>query len=149
MRVEILCWLLALGFGAPEAAAQPASVAAPPAERRVALVIGNSEYLKAPLKNPVNDARVIRDALRPLNFEVMLAENATMRNMEKAVSAFAAAVRPGDVALVFYSGHGIQVGGENYLIPTDFEIESAADVPYKAYSATRLLEPPIFNSPEP
>ncbi|MGC4052822.1 MAG: caspase family protein [Paludibaculum sp.] len=110
-----------------------------PGERRVALVMGNSEYLTQPLKNPVNDARAIRRALLELNFEVMLVENAKLSDLRTAVTRFTGSVRPGDVALVFYSGHGMELSGENYLVPVDFNAQGEEEAKDQAYSANRLM----------
>ncbi len=85
------------------------------AERRVALVIGNGAYKVAPLKNPANDATDMADALREMGFDVTLKLNANHRDMEQAVREFGAKLKQGGLGLFYYAGHGVQVGGENYL----------------------------------
>lgn len=93
------------------------------AETRVALVIGNSDYLKVPsLRNPVNDAEDIGRALRQLGFETIVATNIARDKMRDAVNTFADRARSADVALFYFAGHGFQVDGQNYLAPTDFDI---------------------------
>ena len=88
-------------------------------EKRLALVIGNANYEKGELKNPVNDARLIASALDSLNFEVILKENLTTRDeMYSAIKEFGKKRPNYDVAFVYYAGHGIQIDGENYLLPT-------------------------------
>ena len=108
-------------------------------ERRTALVIGNSNYTSSPLKNPVNDARDMAKTLEELGFTVIHKENAGLRDMEKAVSDFEKQLRQGGAGLFYYAGHGIQVKGSNYLIPTDAEIETESDVRYKAMDAGQVL----------
>ena len=108
-------------------------------ERRVALVVGNNEYLHAPaLRNAVNDAEDLSTALTDLGFEVDMLLNADLRTFDQAVDRFIAKLAPGDVALFHYSGHGMEVDGENYLIPTDFKLKDPASVRYDAYSASKL-----------
>src|SRR5689334_9675326 len=89
-------------------------------ENRVALVIGNGAYVSAdPLRNPVNDAREMARLLRGAGFEVVLRENATRRGQIEALREFAGKVTPGGVGLFYFSGHGLQVRGANYLVPVD------------------------------
>lgn len=88
--------------------------------RSLALVVGNDSYDGAPLINARNDARAMAVALRELGFVVTQIENASRAQMASAVSRFGDALRPGDVAWFFYAGHGAQIGGENFLIPSDF-----------------------------
>jgi len=88
-------------------------------ERRVALVIGNGAYTPpAELKNPLNDARDVAQALRALAFDVVLHTDADLRTMQRAVREFGAKLRPDGGALFFYAGHGVQVRGNNYLVPS-------------------------------
>jgi hypothetical protein len=90
------------------------------AERRLALVIGNDRYENVPpLQKAVNDARTIGQALKGLGFSVTVAENVTRSRMSQQLVAFAASVRQGDVALFYYSGHGFEIKGENFLLPVD------------------------------
>ena len=89
---------------------------------RVALVIGNAAYVEASalLTNPVRDARAMALTLDDLGFEVSVAEDADVEEMDEAVDEFIRRVRPGDTAVFYYSGHGVELDGENYLLPVDF-----------------------------
>lgn len=107
--------------------------------RRVALVIGNGAYKKAPLRNPVNDAYDMAEALRIIGFEVIHKENTSQRSMENAIRDFGKRLRKGGVGLFYFAGHGIQVKGINYLIPVDARIESESDVKYECVDAGRVL----------
>jgi len=97
--------------------------------RRVALVIGNSSYRFMPkLTNPGNDAIDIEKALKGLGFETVLATDLDRNGMNAVVSRFSRSVSGSDVALVYYSGHGMQFEGKNYLLPTDANLETRDDV---------------------
>jgi len=109
-------------------------------ELRTALVVGNANYADNPLKNPVNDARDMADTLWGLGFEVIQQENLDKRGLDQAVSDFAQILQQrGGVGLFYYSGHGAQVQGQNYLIPVNATINSEADVEYEAVNAGRVL----------
>ena len=111
-----------------------------PGGKTAALVIGNQAYPKWPLRNPVNDAQAISEGLRAVGFEPDVVLNAGLRQLEQAVDRFVTRIQPGDVALFYYAGHGIQLAGENYLIPVDFDAKDEADAKYVSYSASRLQE---------
>jgi len=90
------------------------------AEKRVALVVGNNDYKNVPkLQKAVNDARTMGDTLKQLGFTVMVAENQTRQAFSETLLAFDKAVGPGDTAFFFYAGHGFEIAGQNYLLPTD------------------------------
>ncbi|MGE4264686.1 MAG: caspase family protein [Desulfovibrio sp.] len=108
-------------------------------ENRTALVIGNSAYKSAPLKNPANDARDMAQALKALGFDVTLLVDANHQKMESAVRDFGLALRKGGVGLFYFAGHGLQVGGENYLVPVDAAIQSESDVKYGCLNAGLVL----------
>ncbi len=113
-----------LSFGAALAmslAASWLSLAAPAhAEKRVALVIGNNDYKNVPkLQKALNDARTMGDTLKQLGFSVMVAENQSRRAFSETLLAFDKAVEPGDTAFFFYAGHGFEIAGQNFLLPTD------------------------------
>lgn len=109
------------------------------AERRVALVIGNGAYESGPLKNPVNDARDVADALRGSGFDVIFKENLDQNNMKRAIREFGTKIRNGGVALFYYAGHGIQVKGVNYLVPVDAKVQTEQDVEYETVDAGFVL----------
>jgi len=106
---------------------------------RTALVIGNARYTTAPLRNPVNDARAISSTLKELGFQVTLLEDARQKKMKRAIDKFGRTIRDGGVGLFYFSGHGMQVDGRNYLIPVDAEVDAEADVEYEAVEAGRVL----------
>ncbi|WP_408918030.1 caspase domain-containing protein [Bradyrhizobium arachidis] len=90
------------------------------AAKRVALVVGNNEYRNVPkLLKAVNDARTMGDTLRQLGFTVMVAENQNRLQFSETLLAFDKAIEPGDTAFFFYAGHGFEIAGQNYLLPTD------------------------------
>ena len=110
-----------------------------PPERRVALVIGNSAYQTAPLRNPANDARDMAAALRDLGFEVIEHIDADQRVMKRAIWSFGERLRQADVGLFYYAGHGVQIGGENYMIPVGARIEMEPDVEVEGVRVTRVM----------
>jgi hypothetical protein len=90
------------------------------AEKRVALVIGNNDYKNVPkLQKAVDDARTMGDTLKLLGFSVMVAENQTRQAFSQTLLAFDNAIEPGDTAFFFYAGHGFEIAGQNFLLPTD------------------------------
>ncbi|MBI5264914.1 MAG: caspase family protein [Bradyrhizobium sp.] len=90
------------------------------AEKRVALVIGNNDYKYVPkLQKAVNDARTMGDTLRQLGFAVMVAENQNRLQFSETLLAFDRAIEPGDTAFFFFAGHGFEIAGQNFLLPTD------------------------------
>src|SRR5262245_2094170 len=101
------------------------------AENRVALVIGNSAYRAVtPLPNAENDARGMAQVLGDAGFEVMSAPDLSQDDLRKTVAEFAGKLvekGPDTVALVFYAGHGIQVDGENFIVPVDIDPKREAD----------------------
>jgi len=100
------------------------------ASSRQALLIANADYPDAdvPLRHPVNDAHAIADELRRAGFEVAVGENLTRQSMQNAITDFKARIEPGSAALIFFSGYGIQVNKQNYLIPVNAQIWSEEDV---------------------
>jgi TPR repeat protein len=100
------------------------------AERRVALVIGNAAYQNVdPLKTPTTDAARVADLLRTLDFSVMELTDVDKIAMEQALRHFSAEINGADVALFYFSGHGVQVGNLNYLVPTSAKVNSARSLP--------------------
>jgi hypothetical protein len=108
---------------------------------RVALVIGNSQYpLVGELKNPENDAKDMAAALRKLNFNVTLKLNVDQQEMEMAIQEFGGKLTEESVGLFYYAGHGVQMAGNNYLIPVQSGIKRAKDVRYKAVDLNMLID---------
>ena len=108
--------------------------------RRVALVIGNGAYRHADaLLNPVNDATAISQALERLNFDrVTLHSNLDAEPLRKALLAFEAEANDAEIALVFFAGHGIEVDGQNYLVPTDARFKTSGAVEVEAVSLSTV-----------
>ena len=100
------------------------------AERRVALVIGNSAYKSVPrLTNPVNDATLIGGMFKKAGFDqVDIKLDLNAAEMRRALRDFGGSARETDVAVVYYAGHGLELDGTNYLIPTDATLETDSDV---------------------
>jgi hypothetical protein len=113
------------------------------AENRLALVIGQSAYRSVPaLPNPANDARAVTQLLTDSGFEVSTASDLSQGQMREAVSDFAgkvAAKGADTVALVFYAGHGLQIDGENFLVPVDIDPKREADIPIQAVRLNDIL----------
>ena len=112
------------------------------AEQRIALVIGNSAYADSPLTNPVNDARLMGGALRAQGFEVIERLDVGRVAMQRAVKEFGNRLKASQgqaIGLFYYAGHGVQVRGENFLIPIDAEIEDEGDVDIYGISANAVL----------
>jgi len=134
-RLAFLAWLSVL----------LASIVAAPAfaEKRVALVIGNSAYRNVGrLENPANDAKLLSDTLRALGFT--LVGGGAQLDLDKpafdrTVQAFGAALAGADVGLFYYAGHGVQVRGENYLIPVDANPTKEADVDFQMLDTNLVL----------
>jgi len=114
-------------------------VALPAEAARKALVIGNSAYKARPLANPVNDATDMAKRLEGLGFAVTLATDATRRQMAASILAFHRALAAGDEAVVFYAGHGLQVRGQNWLLPVDADPQSEGEVEVDAVSVDFIL----------
>ena len=106
---------------------------------KVALVIGNANYEEDRLSNPVNDATDIAKALKELGFEVTLKENQDLRSMEAAINDFSRQLRKGGVGVFYYAGHGVQVEGENYLIPLKAKLLNEKDARYEAVALGKVL----------
>jgi uncharacterized caspase-like protein len=111
------------------------------AEKRVALVIGNSDYQNvAPLTNPSNDAAAIAAILTKANFDVVDSKaNLSGIEMKRTLREFGNKVRDADVAVIYYAGHGIELEGSNYLIPVDAKLEIDTDVLDEAFPLERFI----------
>lgn len=107
---------------------------------RVALVIGNADYHRAPLRNPVNDARALAVRLRAQGFEVIEKHDLEQRQIGATLREFRARLRPGATALFYYAGHGLQINGVNYLPAVDADIHGEEDVPTQSIDVNKVLE---------
>ncbi|WP_298244313.1 tetratricopeptide repeat protein [uncultured Bradyrhizobium sp.] len=125
----------------PGAAAAVAASEAPSGERRIALVIGNSAYENvAALPNPVRDASLVADVLRLTGFEaVTLLTNLRKDALVNALREFAARAETADWAVVYYAGHGMEIGGVNYLIPTDAKLAADREIGFEAVPVDQVL----------
>ncbi len=136
MTAGLLGSLFGFAYGPVSAQVAPVEPAAPTAlqgpEQRVALVIGNSNYQNAPqLANPDNDAQSMAQFLNSAGFEVVAATDLTQNDMLRVVQDFSAKVAsrgPNTVAMVYYAGHGVQLAGENYLVPVDARVSSPTEL---------------------
>lgn len=109
------------------------------ASNRVALVIGNGAYQNEPaLPNPTRDARDVGAALSRLGFKVTQLNNLAANDMRKAIVEFGRSSEGADISVVFYAGHGMEVGGENWLIPIDAELKSDTDIENESVSLKSL-----------
>ena len=116
------------------------SVAALEGEKKFALVIGNKNYKIAPLVNSVNDANDLAELLKAKNFEVEKIIDGTRLEIRNAVRAFTAKIAKGGVGLFYYSGHGVQLDGDNYLVPIDANYEYKEEVPDMCVSVSSILK---------
>lgn len=111
------------------------------AEKRVALVVGNSAYVNAnPLPNPVHDAGEMAKALTESGFEVIVGLDLDKTGFDGKIRDFARALDGADVALFFYAGHGLQVGGRNYLVPVDASMQKERDLDFEGISVDFVLK---------
>jgi uncharacterized caspase-like protein len=111
------------------------------AARRVALVIGNANYVAVPaLRNPGNDSAALADTLRQLGFDVSHVRNADKATFEAKIREFADSAANAEAAVFFYAGHGLQVDGHNYMVPVDAKIADEADLPFQLVAVDILLQ---------
>ncbi|HEY0598408.1 caspase family protein, partial [Sphingopyxis sp.] len=110
--------------------------------RKVALVIGNSDYSNTSrLNNPANDIRIIAASAKQAGFDdVTVAADLAVNDFQKAMRDFRAKADGAEVAMVYYAGHGIEAQGKNWLIPTDAQLKSDLDLPYEAINLDRMME---------
>lgn len=109
-------------------------------DNRLALVIGNGQYADSPLSNPLNDAVDMATALENLGFKVILRTDVDRREMGRAIREFGRELKQNrGVGLFYYAGHGMQIDGANYLIPTDTPMEEEDEVPYESIDVRSVL----------
>lgn len=106
---------------------------------RKALVIGNAAYGEGGLNNPVNDANAVAKALRDLGFDVTPRTNLNLRSMDEEIEQFGQELTEGGVGVFYYAGHGVQVKGENYLIPLEAQLKREKDAQYDAYPLGKVI----------
>ena len=124
---------LAVGYAVFFALVAVSQSQAAAADKRIALVIGNSAYQNTErLPNPKNDANDMAARLTSLGFRVILGQDLEKSAMDKKIGEFAEALRGADVAVFFYGGHGLQVGGQNYLVPVDAKLKSTSSLDFEA-----------------
>jgi uncharacterized caspase-like protein len=140
-RIVTAFWFLLPLLAAAAILASAASAATTTGpQRRVALVIGNSSYQYAPhLPNPGNDAEAVAASLQQLGFEVTKGIDLDRSETELIIKQFAKTLPGADVALLFYAGHGIQVGTKNYLVPVDAQLGDETDLSFEATDLDLVL----------
>ncbi|WP_027720464.1 caspase family protein [Maridesulfovibrio zosterae] len=109
------------------------------AQSKLALLIGNSAYKNGPLRNPVNDVSAMNTSLKKAGFDIIMIKNADRNQMGRAIDEFGSKLKNYDVGLFYFSGHGLQVNGRNYLVPLFMKIQGQADVEYEAIDAGKVL----------
>ncbi|WP_413989624.1 caspase family protein [Labrys okinawensis] len=110
------------------------------AERRIAFVVGNSNYtVVPPLNNPDNDARAVAQALTRQGFQVISVLDLKRKDFDEAMRLFIQSLKGSDISLFYYSGHGIQVGGDNRIIPIDAKLKDPADLEIETIQVQTIL----------
>ncbi|MFZ4535470.1 SUMF1/EgtB/PvdO family nonheme iron enzyme [Propionivibrio sp.] len=135
MKVVLMAVMICLGWSigpwTPQAGAAEG--------KRVALLIGNAAYGNSPLRNPPQDVREMEAALKSVGFRVEKVLDANQNQMKRAVRDFGTLAQGAEIAFLYYSGHGTQANGENYLIPIKATIEKEADYEVETVSANALM----------
>lgn len=108
--------------------------------KRVALVIGNSEYKNRPLKNPKADAEDMRDFLKDANFDVIFINDASLSDLRNGFDNYFEKIKKADVGFIYYSGHGIEHKGRNYLLPINFNVVDEDEIPRQSLDISSIVE---------
>jgi formylglycine-generating enzyme required for sulfatase activity/uncharacterized protein YgiM (DUF1202 family) len=108
-------------------------------EKRVALVIGNSNYATSRLRNPVNDAKAMTIKLRSLGFEVIEKIDVERKDLRRAIREFGRRIRAGGVGLFYFAGHGVQFQGQNYIMPVGADVAEQDDIDDEGISVNYVL----------
>ena len=133
-------WKIVTAVAAPVIGAVFALSASAATQTKVALIIGNGAYKSVPeLTNPPNDAADVAAALMRIGFSVRLATNVSYDEMRRALLEFSGKARNSEMAVVFYAGHGMEVAGENWLIPVDAELKTDLDTEQEAISLRAVM----------
>jgi hypothetical protein len=118
---------------------QPMMANTDTAHKRLALVIGNSNYISRPLKNPVNDAEDMTAFLKSSGFKVIEVKNTDIFQLRSSIKNFEENLPAYDVGLIYYSGHGIEFKGSNYLIPVDAQLKNEQDITRQGYDISSII----------
>lgn len=137
-KIQTICIFLLI-IAATAAKGQSTSQVATQPEKRLALVIGNGNYISSSLSNPENDARAMTDVLKKLGFTVDEYENLNQAEIKKVIDDFGKKLKGNDIGLFYYAGHGIQAKGFNYLIPVDAQLKTEEQVEYDCVRADRVM----------
>ena len=129
-----------LAFGLAVIAFMSTAFAAPPQPAQYALVIGNASYTQRPLANPRNDAQLMANTLKRLGFKVTQGHDLDRKGLFASVNAFTESLPEGAVAMVYYAGHGMQINGANYLLPTDLTLTSEQGSAQRAFPLKALMD---------
>jgi len=134
--------ILAVLLFSTQAMAEDRALAQMRSENRVALVIGNNTYQRplTRLNNTINDAQAIRNILANRGFDVIYRENLSHRAFDAVLEEFYQKLRYGGVGLLYFSGHGLEFNGQNYLIPTDAKIGAKSDTQYEAVALNKITD---------
>ncbi len=108
-------------------------------QKKLALVIGNASYPQSELKNPVRDAKAMRDKLKSIGFEVLYEEDASTEKMDSILKSFYEKLQGCDIGLFYFSGHGIESSGVNYLLPISSKIKDESDLKRNAVDLSEIL----------
>jgi Caspase domain len=128
--------------------AKNVSVAGVSGQKRLALIVANGSYGKSPLRNTINDGRAIKQQLEKLGFAVTYKENLPLREMKQTFDVFMTDLGSHNVGLFYYAGHGLMVGGENYVQPVDADPKSEPDVEFECYPLRQLVARMTYANPK-
>ena len=110
-------------------------------EQKIALIIGNSKYTNLPhLKNPLNDARLIRDTFKKKGFTILYKENANIREMKKLLRKFAYKIRQGGVGFYYFAGQSVNVDGKNYQVGIDASLDNKVYISHEAIPLNNIIK---------
>ncbi|MBO0935276.1 caspase family protein [Fibrella sp. HMF5335] len=117
-------------------------------QKRLALIVANGNYGKSLLRNPTNDGRAIKQQLEKLGFAVTYKENLPLRELKQTFDGFMTDLGSHNVGLFYYAGHGLMVGGENYVQPVDAEPKVESDVEFECYPLRQLVARMAYANPK-
>ncbi|WP_375446145.1 caspase domain-containing protein [uncultured Fibrella sp.] len=123
----------------PDSAQLVVTVPKSSAQKRLALVVANGNYGRYPLRNPTNDGKAVKQQLETLGFTVIYKENQPLRELKHTFDAFMTELGTHNVGLFYYAGHGLMVGGENYVQPVDADPRAEPDVEFECYPLRQIV----------